>query len=839
MKVYQHVLNLTFTRFRWVACQIDYMCELNNDKERREALDSLPPTLSESYERILTRVKASNPSNQRIVQRALRWIAYVREPLSLRALAEAVSIEIGDEHLDPEAIVDTTAILKWCSSLVRLSSTSYRSPTSEGGVSRDDSIIEFAHFTVKEFLLRIDPGDRNRLQAYSLKLSEIIAVDLTRTCLTYLCLDNFAKQYPRNDEDFSKSRKDHPFYWYTAKYWMEHGKDHFDDEIIFTLSCRLFHLSKSNNFMRWAQQLYKGLAESKYLKGSVDESLKYLIDSTPLHWACLINVPEICHHLIQEGADVGKNSYLGYPMICAVAGMAIFQDFTLRWKFTPKHALLKLLNATPKYTLLKLLIEAGASLEVNYSPSINTTPESLMMLALRCLTSQESALLVSNGIVFDRNALEYLLHHPHWKEKEVECLMNLITIRNLMVEDTTWFMEATCLRNRSDHAIWEIDTAERVKFNLLEHSPYMADLNATLRTAAASGQEGIVKNLVANFGLSVNLENSYDGKSPLHLAVESDFPAMVTLLLDLGADPLQADRSGATPLHLAARLEDAVILKILLEVVKDVGTKDKEGLLALHVAACYGNVSAINVLYELNLIFNEHRRDTTKDGRTLLMCAAEGGSEEILRFLTDPKTVSLSETSLDGSTALHYSARSLSASATSYLLQRGFHVDAQKHDKSTALHTVVESKVVSTQRNQVLEMLLDFKANVNAERADGKTALHLVCESWDSKFKYTSLALLLQRGAAVDKIDNDACTPLQRLIYSLLQSRRMVYYPEFEFEKSIKDLLERGSDINAEDWRGESPISLILEGWKSDLKSYHSQHLFKKIFGLLLDHTKV
>ena len=804
------------------------MCELNNDKERREALDSLPPTLSESYERILIRVKASTPSNQRIVQRALRWIAYVREPLSLRALAEAVSIEIGDEHLDPEAIVDTTAILKWCSSLVRLSSTSYGSPTSQGGISRDDSIIEFAHFTVKEFLLRIDPGDRNRLQAYSLKLSEIIAVDLTRTCLTYLCLDNFAEQYPRNEEDFSKSIKDHPFYWYTANYWMEHGKDHFEDEIISTLSCRLFHLSKSNNFMRWAQQLCKRIAGSKYLNGFVGESLKYLIDSTPLHWACLINAPEICHYLIQEGADVGKNSYLGHPVICAVAGRAIFQDNTnfsaSRWGSTPKHA------------LLKLLIEAGASLEVKSSPSINTTPKSLMMLALCCLTSQESALLVSNGIVFDRNALEYLLRNTRKKEEGVECLVNLITIRNLKVEDTTWFMkEASCFKNTSDHAIWEIDTAERVKFNLLNHSSYKGDLNATLRTAAKSGQEGIVKHLIANFGLSVNLENRYDGKSPLHLAVESNFPAMVTLLLDLGANPLQADLTGATPLHLAARLEDAVILKILLEVIKDVGAKDKKGRLALHVAACYGNISAINVLHELNLISKEHRHDTTKDGRTLLMCAAEGGSEEILRFLTDPKTpVSLSETSLDGSTALHYSARSLSASATSYLLQRGFHVDAQKHDKSTALHTVVKSKVGSTQKYQVLKMLLDFKANVNAERADGKTALHLVCESWNSEINYTSLALLLQRGAAVDKIDNDACTPLQRLIYSLLQSRRSDWYSEM----SIKDLLERVSDINAEDWRGKSPISLILEGWKSDLKSYHSQHFFKKIFGFLLDHTK-
>jgi hypothetical protein len=37
--------------FRWVACQLDYLCELNTDKGIRKALDSLPPTLFATYEK--------------------------------------------------------------------------------------------------------------------------------------------------------------------------------------------------------------------------------------------------------------------------------------------------------------------------------------------------------------------------------------------------------------------------------------------------------------------------------------------------------------------------------------------------------------------------------------------------------------------------------------------------------------------------------------------------------------------------------------------------------------------------------------------------------------------
>ncbi|KAL1619009.1 hypothetical protein SLS54_006859 [Diplodia seriata] len=48
--------------FRWVACQIDYLCTLPHDRARREALASLPPDLNSTYERILGRV-VSQPSN--------------------------------------------------------------------------------------------------------------------------------------------------------------------------------------------------------------------------------------------------------------------------------------------------------------------------------------------------------------------------------------------------------------------------------------------------------------------------------------------------------------------------------------------------------------------------------------------------------------------------------------------------------------------------------------------------------------------------------------------------------------------------------------------------------
>jgi hypothetical protein len=67
--------------FRWVACQLDYLCELNTDKGIRKALDSLPPTLFATYERILDRVNASTADTQQLVQRVLTWIVSVPIPI--------------------------------------------------------------------------------------------------------------------------------------------------------------------------------------------------------------------------------------------------------------------------------------------------------------------------------------------------------------------------------------------------------------------------------------------------------------------------------------------------------------------------------------------------------------------------------------------------------------------------------------------------------------------------------------------------------------------------------------------------------------------------------------
>ena len=351
--------NPNYDRFRWVTYQIDYLCEQNNDRDLRNVLESLPPTLPQTYERILARVNASSIYNQRMVQRALKWIRFATVRITLATLAEAISIDVGDRSFKAEALVHESSILNWCSSLIRISK--YGSPTTERGY-----VVEFAHFTVEEFLTAIDPEEPNVYQAYSIRRNETVHLELGRICLTYLCLDDFSTSYSKNSIDYATINKQYPFRIYAAVHWMHHLRGGLNDETVLDLSRKLFEPSKSNNFLNWAQVFlieHKRVWKASNIleKEEADElcKAKCLADTSTLHWASLLSIRHLCEYLLGKGADVNKHSSLGSPLHCALAKLGAFDhdiDLSkyLEWDY-PKKEGLDIVQA------VNLLIQAGAN----------------------------------------------------------------------------------------------------------------------------------------------------------------------------------------------------------------------------------------------------------------------------------------------------------------------------------------------------------------------------------------------------------------------------------------------------------------------------------------------
>lgn len=145
---------------------MDFLCECSTDRDRREALQKLPPDLPSSYERILERVNRSTIQNQRLVMKTLQWLAHAKEPLTTKKLLQALAIREDQIDFDSDGMPTEDELLHWCSSLVR------RSTSFEG--------LEFAHFTVKEFLLEIVP---DHLRAYLLTHDH---TSLATDCMIFL-----------------------------------------------------------------------------------------------------------------------------------------------------------------------------------------------------------------------------------------------------------------------------------------------------------------------------------------------------------------------------------------------------------------------------------------------------------------------------------------------------------------------------------------------------------------------------------------------------------------------------------------------------------------------------
>ena len=189
---------------------MDYLCECNNDRDRREALKKLPPDLPSSYERILERVNRSTRENQELVKKTLHWIVYAAESISTKQLLQALAVRDGEKLFDPTSMTTEDDILHWCSSLVR------KRASSNG--------LELAHFTVKEFLVAIDPAQKPCFQHYSLSGEHTV---LAKACLGFLACRKFGESPVPKIEDgieefWEPFGNDYCFIRYSSLHWSYH-----------------------------------------------------------------------------------------------------------------------------------------------------------------------------------------------------------------------------------------------------------------------------------------------------------------------------------------------------------------------------------------------------------------------------------------------------------------------------------------------------------------------------------------------------------------------------------------------------------------------------------------
>jgi hypothetical protein len=367
---------LTTDRFRWVACQMDYLCECTNDRGRREALDKLPPDLPSSYERILERINNSpNKSNQRLVARALEWIMFAKEPLQTQELLEALAINEGDDDIYPDARTTEDELLHWGSSLLR---------------RKRDGGLELAHFTVAEFILSLDRcnNPQPQFKPYS-TCPESANIKHAISCLTYLTAKTLSNIQIRDRAEISTIYEKHQFLSYAADYWVYHAHDHMYLPCIQNLTRRLFNPASTNQLSLYRCFQLEDFWVSKRLDGNLDEKtfedLKRVFDdacddTNPLHWAASQGLVEICAWLLEQGISASQMSWAGTPLNCALLGNRAFLGSQISIMPRQRLSFRPFPKGRQRHLVVEIFLKNGASPNTAQSSVQTYSPLSVSVL---------------------------------------------------------------------------------------------------------------------------------------------------------------------------------------------------------------------------------------------------------------------------------------------------------------------------------------------------------------------------------------------------------------------------------------------------------------------------
>jgi hypothetical protein len=346
-----------------VFCQLEVLRHCFPPSVRR-ILEELPDSLDETYERILREIRKSN---QGLARRLMQCLVAAVRPLQVKEIAEVLAFDFNAEGIpklnqnwrweDQEE-----AVMSAYSSLVTI-------------VKHEDSrIVQFSHFSVKEFLTADRLAEPMRdVSGYHIEL------EAAHTILAQACIGVLLRSDDHVDRD---NIKDFPLALYAAEYWPKHAKlgsvsarikdgmeclfdedkphfatwlwiyDEMEGDRMDTmcpekpraaplcqaarlgfrdLAAHLIaeHPEHVNASLRgyWEETTIHAAAEggntdivSLLLEHDADVDGRDNVGATPLHWAASSGKLDIGQCLLDHGADINARSRYGWTPLFEAAG---------------------------------------------------------------------------------------------------------------------------------------------------------------------------------------------------------------------------------------------------------------------------------------------------------------------------------------------------------------------------------------------------------------------------------------------------------------------------------------------------------------------------------------
>lgn len=320
---------------------------------------------------------------------------------------------------------------------------------------------------------------------------------------------------------------------------------------------------------------------------------------------------------------------------------------------------------------------------------------------------------------------------------------------------------------------WSREGDERLFLILMLILRLVPNLPSALFMAVLGGfLSSVKKELLATWETKPYQTVTWGEETILHIASMYGDAFTVQGILEHGAKKILESRndSDMTALEFAVAHKHANVAKILLDYGASMTTFHHTPPTLIHVASSEADGPMLKVLLE-------KAEGMASSGDVLPILETRNKDDELpLHILTKRR-----------STRLVQAAR---FEAVAVLLDRGADVNAKDRNQETAVHHIACQDPADP---GLMALLLRHRAEPNAKARHGRGPLHQICMMSESSERQEVMLLLLKNGANPNLMDDEGKTALHHAVYS--QDPRLVQL-----------LLENGADTKAQDIYGETPL---------------------------------
>lgn len=571
-KIVAEVTQKADGRFLYARLYMDSLKEAKNSKSLKRMLNTFPEGTDGIFKDAMQRVDAKPADERRLAYRVFGLLALAYRPLLIGELQHALAAIDVEEEDYP----DESDILDgdYEEKTILESTSGLVIISNQGSKAR---FVRFVHRSLEDFLQKENNRTKWLLNAKH---------EMAKACMTYLRL--VLPQKPSEEQHLEEKKTQFPFLTYASQYWGDHireatvvevGSDEFSQAALEVVG----NQHRKDAYMQAAWVTNIGGADTWDVERNVDQ----------FH-------------------------------ICAWYGLSSVISM-----MEPEPSIVD--RAEPKYGRTPLM----------YACRKGHVTVARQLLQLRASQSKRSA---------------------HGRTALFEAISGQINRRQTRVLEEK--------ADRNDH--------EKVVELLVSEMPGDLDINTTndqefdrtaLMLAARGGNLKIVKTLIAhhdidldlqdrngmtalilavrerhraiveillNAGASVNMMDSHAGRTPLRYAAERDFPELVSLLMEYGADPNLKDHQGRTAACHAVNRNCQSALEKMIENSIDLDCVDEDGYTLLHGTARYGCCGIARLLFEKARVDKRLTSNVlSKHGMTPLHVASQYGQAEVAAVLLD------------------------------------------------------------------------------------------------------------------------------------------------------------------------------------------------------------